>query len=334
MATIRKRGDYQWQAQIRKRGYPEQVCTFNTKAEAEAWARRVESEMDRGAFAVGQAEADRTTLGEALERYWIEIASKKRYPEKERWQINRWLKHPHSKCFLGRLRGADLAKYRDDRRAQGKAENTIRIELAVISHLYEIARKEWGMEGLPNPIKNIRMPKGSRERDRRLEAGEYERIAAALDGSENIWARPVFDFAIETALRQGMLFKLKWSWVDLERRIIHVPPECRGADNKCVPATLPLSTRAAAVLQALPRSIDGRVFPTSQNAAVCVWKRALRRLGIDNLRWHDLRHEAASRLFEKGLNPFEVAAITGHKTLNTLRRYTHLRAENLLEKLG
>ena len=80
MATIRKRGDYQWQAQIRKRGYPKQVNTFNTKAEAEAWARRVESEMDRGAFAVGQAEADRTTLGEALERYWIEIASKKRYP--------------------------------------------------------------------------------------------------------------------------------------------------------------------------------------------------------------------------------------------------------------
>jgi integrase len=103
--------------------------------------------------------------------------------------------------------------------------------------------------------------------------------------------------------------------------------------NKCVPAALPLSTRAAAILRALPRSIDGRVFPTTQNALVCVWKRALKRLCVKNLRWHDLRHEAASRLFEKGLNPFQVASITGHKTLNTLRRYTHLRPEDLLERL-
>jgi integrase len=77
-------------------------------------------------------------------------------------------------------------------------------------------------------------------------------------------------------------------------------------------------------LRSLPRSTDGLVIPTTQNAIICVWKRTLKRLGIDGLRWHDLRHEAASRLFEKKLNPIEVASVTGHKTLTMLRRYTHL----------
>ncbi len=76
------------------------------------------------------------------------------------------------------------------------------------------------------------------------------------------------------------------------------------------------------------------MLPTTQNAVVCVWKETLRRLGIKDLRWHDLRHEAASRLFEKGLNPMEVASITGHKNLNMLRRYTHLQPDALAQKLG
>ena len=190
------------------------------------------------------------------------------------------------------------------------------------------------MESLLNPLKNIRKPSGSRERDRRLRAGEYAALVSELEKCGNPWVKPMFEIAVETALRQGMLFVLRWEWVNLDKRVIAVPQQFRGTGNKAVPAVIPLSQRAVTVLSVLPKSINGELFPTTQNALVCAWKRALRRLKISDLRWHDLRHEAAARLFEKGLNPMEVATITGHKNLNMLRRYTHLCGENLAAKLG
>jgi integrase len=332
MASFSKRGAY-WRAQIRRKGYPEQNRTFDSKAQAEAWARSIENEMDRGVFRC-RFESESTTLHEALERYWREIYSQKKHPAQERQRINHWQKQTVAKYFLAHLRGHDFAKYRDARLAAGKATNTVRLELALVGHLFEIARKEWGMEGLLNPLKNIRKPSGSKERDRRLRAGEYEKLAAALDASGNPWVRPAFDLAIETSLRQGMLFKLRWSWVDLPKRVIRIPPEFRGTGNKVVPAHVPLTSKAQAVLSALPRSIDGMVLATTQNAALVQWNRIKVTIGLNDLRWHDLRHEAASRFFEAGLNPMEVASITGHKNLTMLRRYTHLAPEDLAQKLS
>ena len=332
MASITKRGKF-WRAQVVRRGYPPQYRTFDHRAEADAWARTLESEMDRGVF-LSRAEAERTTLADALQRYKTEISANKAHPQQDNQRIGHWLRQDLAHYFLANLRGADFARYRDGRLALGRAANTVRLELALVGHLFEIARKEWGMEGLMNPLKNIRKPSGSHERDRRLTAGEFEKLADALSTSENPWVRPAFDLAIETSLRQGMLIALRWDWVDLSRPVIWIPAEFRRHGNKGVPPALPLSLKAVAVLRSLPRSTDGRVFPTTQNAIVCVWKKTLKRLGITDLRWHDLRHEAASRLFEKGLNPIEVASITGHKTLSMLRRYTHLQPENLARKLG
>lgn len=332
MATITKRNQY-WRAQVRRRGYPDQYRSFDTRVQAEAWARSVENEMDRGIFR-SRDEAERTTLDEALDRYWTEIGSQKKHPAQERQRINHWKRQSLAKYFLANLRGLDFAKYRDRRLAEGKATNTVRLELALVAHLFEIARKEWGLEGLANPLKNIRKPSGSRERDRRLRPGEYETLAAALDTCGNSWTRPAFDLAIETSLRQAMLFELRWSWINLVSRVIRIPAEYRGTGNKVVPAHVPLTSKAVAVLSALPRSIDGRVLGTTQNAVLVQWKRTVHTLEIKDLRWHDLRHEAASRFFEAGLNPMEVASITGHKNLNMLRRYTHLAPEDLAGKLA
>ena len=332
MATLTKRGNY-WRAQVRRLGFPPQSKTFDTNAEAEAWARATESEMDRGIF-VSRAEAERTTFAEALERYKTTISSRKAHPAQDYQRISHWLRQPLAHRYLTNLKGADFAQYRDMRRTVGRAENTIRLELALVSHLFEIARKEWGMESLLNPLRNIRKPSGSRERDRRLVAGEYERIAEALAGSANRWVRPAFDLAIETSLRQGMLVQLRWEWVDLDRQTVTIPVAFRRHGNKGVPAVLPLSSRAVHVLRSLPQSATGPILATSANALRCMWKRTLKELGIVNLRWHDLRHEAASRFFEKGLHPLEVASITGHKSLTMLRRYTHLQPEALAAKLG
>ena len=97
---------------------------------------------------------------------------------------------------------------------------------------------------------------------------------------------------------------------------------------------LAVVARMGPVLKALPQQTTGPVLETTANAIRCIWKRTLKALGIENLRWHDLRHEAASRFFEKGLHPLEVASITGHKSLTMLRRYTHLQPEALAAKLG
>lgn len=341
MAYIKQRGAY-WRAEVRRFGYKPVYRTFDTQKQAQQWARRVEAEMDAGLF-IDRTEAERTTLSEALKRYQREIVPTKRHPYQENQRIERWLRHDLAFRTLANLRGVDFANYRDARRTDGRAENTIRLELQVISHLYEIARKEWGMEGLLNPLKNIRKPSGSRARERRLQSGEYERIHALLASSSNPFAAPAFELAIETSLRQGTLFKLRWEWIDFSARVIRIPRDAQGAENKGVPATLPLATKALAVIQGIrPKDEHGNhvlhpsgpVLNTTTNAVICIWKRALVRLGVNDLRWHDLRHEATSRLFEKGLHPLEVASITGHKSMQMLKRYTHLKPESLLEKLG
>lgn len=359
MAYISQRGPY-WRAEIRRRGYKPVYRTFDTKQQAEKWARRVEGDMESGAY-LDRSESERTTLREALERYKRDIVPEKRHPYQENRRIDRWIRHDLAYRTLAGLRGADFAKYRDERRSAGRAENTIRLELQIVSHLFEIARKEWGMEGLRNPLDNIRKPTGSQARDRRLRSGEFEKLHRLLSASGNRWVAPAFELAIETSLRQSALFSVRWEWLDTDSRLIKFPPDARGADNKGVPAVLPLSSRAinvfrnlAAIAEGaearLARSmygppnvgftgLTGRVFGTSTNAVICVWKRTIKTASIEDpdlstLRWHDLRHEAASRLFEKGLHPMEVASITGHRSMQMLKRYTHLKPESLLEKLG
>jgi integrase len=136
--------------------------------------------------------------------------------------------------------------------------------------------------------------------------------------------------ALETAMRQGELVNLRWEHVHLARRIAHLPDTKNGE-----PRTVPLSTAALKILRSLPRSLTGQVFVGLTSEAVKrAFARAVRRAGIDDLHFHDLRHEATSALFERGLNIMEVASITGHKDLRMLRRYTHLRAEDLAKKLG
>ena len=325
MATVSKRGKY-WRAQIRRLGFPPQHKTFDTHAEAEAWARVVECEMDRGIFS-SRVEAERTTLAAALERYKNEISSRKAHPAQESQRISRWLRQPLAHRYLASLRGADFAQYRDMRRADGREENTIRLEMALVSHLFEIARKKWGMESLLHPLNNIRKPSGSRERDRRLRDGEYSLIADALDHSGNTMRTP--------GLRPG------------HRNLAaagHVAAAALGVGRPCAPDHRnPFVVSAArqrgragctAVVAACRRSAEVTSGPGDRTGVAHDGQRVALRLeacsegtGHKDLRWHDLRHEAASRFFEKGLHPLELASITGYKSLTMLRRYTHLQPD-------
>lgn len=329
MASIDKRGPFQWRVRVKKKGYASVTKTFSDKQNAEAWARKTESEMERGAF-VCSREAENTTLSEALERYAQEISPEKKGRGQELQRIKIWKTHALAQRALSSLRGADLAKYRDERVSAGKASNTIRLELVIISHLFTIARKEWGMESLVNPVQLIRMPKPSIERDRRLQGDEAERLRNAASKSKSCEIGPIIDIAIETAARRGEIAAMRWEYINLARKTWHIPEAKNGT-----PRTVPLSLKAIEVLQRLPRMIDGKVWKLRREQGITqAFERVCARAQIGNLHFHDLRHEATSRFFEKGLNMMEVASITGHKDLKMLKRYTHLRAEDLAAKLG
>lgn len=327
MATFEKRRGT-WRVKVRRRGFPVQTMSFDSKSAAESWARQIETEMDKGAL-VSNAEAERTTLKEALERYEREVTIYKKGQLQEKQRIKHWKNQPLAARSLARVRGVDIAGYRDERLKAKKGANTIRLELALISHLYTVATQEWGMESLANPVKNVRKPRVPAGRNRRLEEGEEKSLGAAADKSSLSWLRPIIEIAIETAMRQGEILRLKWKDVDLKSRIAFLR-DTKSGD----PRAVPLSTRAKAVLEDLPKSLDGRVFPITQWSLEHAFRDACAAAKIEGLRFHDLRHEATSRLFERDMDHMEVATITGHKTLAMLKRYTHLRAKNLLRKLG
>ncbi len=278
--------------------------------------------------------AARITLEAALDRYEQEVSSKKKSHEMEKYRIERWKKGSLSGRFLNSLKGYDFAKYRDERLAEGKAPNTIRLELAIISHLFTIAQKEWGIDTLNNPVKAIRLPSPGKARERRLSNREEEILLSACQASRSTGLADVAILALETAMRQAEILGIEWANVDLLKRVVHLPETKNGTSRD-----VPLSPRALEVLnkrKKIVRINTDKVFYNwkTANSFKHTWIRAVKKAGIEDLHFHDLRHEATSHFFEKGLNIMEVAAITGHKDLKMLKRYTHLRATDLAKKLA
>jgi len=332
MASFRKRGSGLWQAQIRKKGYPTQTKTFKTRLAAAQWVRSIEYEIDRGLF-ISRNEADTATVAELLNRYLREYTPHKKGAGPEACRIRALLRHSIATRFIGTVRGVDMARYRDER-LEKVTGGSVRRELTILSHLFEVSRKEWGIF-VHNPVRDIKLPTENRARNRRLlgaqdgSDSEEARLFRACRRSRNPYLLPIVRLALETAMRQSELVGMHWQHIDLNRRTIFLP-QTKNGDSRAVP----LSTDAVAVLKALPRGIKGDVFPGVTTEAIKkAFIRARQRTDIEDLHFHDLRHEATTRFFEQGLNIMEVSSITGHRDLQMLRRYTHLRAEDLAKKL-
>jgi integrase len=321
MATITRRSAG-WQVQIRKKGYPAVSKMFDRKPDAESWARMVESEMDRGQF-TDRTEAEKTTLGEILSRYKAEVSASKRGFRAENSRINRFLRHPLANRFLSTLKSSDFAAYRDERLHEVSG-TSVNKELNLVSLAIDTARREWDIH-VDNPVKLIRRPKNNRPRERRVEADELKKLLGATNSA---MLSAIITLAQETAMRRGEIANLRWEHVKLAERTLHIPQTKTDS-----PRTVPLSSRAAECLRKLPRRIDGYVFGMRADSITQAFERACERAAIRDLRFHDLRHEATSRLFELGLNPMQVSAITGHRTLEMLKRYTHIRANELVRLL-
>jgi integrase len=333
MANLRKRGPSQWQAQVRVCGYPNQTKTFDTRAAAERWAKATEVEMAQGAF-LSRTNAQSTTLRELLDRYLTEVSPLKKGAEIEAVRIKAFQRHPLACRYVATIRGLDIARFRDER-MKSVSSATVRRELIILSHVFEVARKEWDIYVL-NPIRDVKLPHNGRARDRRLvtaDAGsgsEETRLFIACENARNQYLSAMVRLAIETGMRQGELLALRWENIDLNRRTAFLP-DTKNGDAR----TVPLSSIAIETLTLMHNPGQGRVFDgVTREAIKRAFMRATVRAGIHDFHFHDLRHEATTRFFERGLNVMEVASITGHKDLGMLRRYTHLKAEDLAKKLG
>jgi integrase len=332
MATISKRGKHQWQAKIRRKGYPLQSNTFERKIDAEQWARDIENEMDRGVF-VSRKEAESTTLHEALDRFIDEYIPNLKMVANETRRAKAIQAREIASLYMATIRTKHIAEFIKEREDEGVKPNTIRLDLAILSRLFEVAATDWGMESLSNPVKRARKPKLNGGRTRRLqpaqskdEKSEEERLLAACGEK----FRPVVQFAIETAMRRSEIANLTWANIDLKSKTAYLS-ETKNMTER----TVPLSPTAIGILKGIPRRIVGSVFGMSENAITIAMRRAREDAGIEGLTFHDLRHEATSRLFENtGLDLLEIAEITGHKSLQMLKRYTHLRADRLAERLA
>ena len=326
MASITKRQN-KWQVRIRLSNYPTVTKTFNKKSHALAWARETEIQIEKGLLTTGYDKAEET-LGEVLERYLSEITPSKKGQKVEAIRLKKLMRDPIAATKFGHLKPSHLIKYRNQRLKEVSG-STVKKELSLISDVFETAIKEWDMPINGNPIRQITKPKENKPRDRRLENDEEERLLLACSQSRNPYLLPFVIVATETTMRRGELLKLERQHLNLNNRTAYLPMTKNG-DSR----TVPLSTRAIATLNKIPIHISGKVFPLSETALRGLWNRACRRAGINDLHLHDLRHEGTSRLFELGLNIMEVSTITGHKDLKMLKRYTHLKAEDLALKLG
>lgn len=329
MATITKRKTG-WSVQIRRKGYAQQTCTLPTKAEAQAWAREQEGRIDRAIAPVNLSLLRGTTLRDVLNRYLKEVTPSKDSATSEGFRLRKMLREqPLFDLALADLAPKVFADYRTARLALVKP-GTVHRELGLIRHALETARREWNMDLPSNPLDRVKRPRLSNARERRLGHGDHDLLLTALQRTRNPLVAPVVEFAIHTAMRRGEILALRWEQVSLRTRTAYI------ADSKTgVPRTIPLLDGAVAILESLrPTPAHGPVFPLSMEALKQAWQRARDRAGLRDLHFHDLRHEAISRLCEMGLTLPEVALISGHRDPRMLFRYINLRPADLAQKLA
>ncbi|TPL84067.1 site-specific integrase [Mesorhizobium sp. B2-3-14] len=353
MASIRKRNG-KWNVQVRRKGSSPRSRSFLVKADALEWAREIERSLDRQELGPDRRTLKSVTLAELVIRYRNEVLPKKRSCRFETILLDRFIRYPIASKSLNDLQPKDFAHYRDQRlkevsRLTGRpvTAKSLRRELAPLYHMFKMAKTEWHIP-TGNPLQDLYLPAIDVRRERRLRPGEEERLLleagklTTLDGQPQLFVGPIIMFATETAMRQGEILGVEFRHIDFERSLLVIPLTKNGHSR-----TIPLTNKARGCLtlafaQPRPDQIGPpHVIPTTKAFPIHVevlktsWTRICRRATptIEDLHFHDLRHEAISRLFELGLTVPEVASISGHRTLAQLMRYSHASQEVVRTKL-
>lgn len=326
---------------------------FDTLDEARAFRdrKRADLAIDPTAKLVLQSreakrEAARLTLDSLLARYADEVTPAKKGKRAELLRIKKLRRFPIAALPVQLVDRSALRDFMQAGTKEGWSSSTARKYLMLISGVFTTAVKRWGYS-FDNPVRTVEVPSNGVGRTRRLELGEYDRLLVAVKRCRNRYMPALFVLAVETAARRGELLKLDWKDVDL-KTCTAVLRDTKNSEDRVIP----LSSLARQTLNGLTRAIAGPVFPLAEHKARSGFEMARLRARrtyekectdtgkepdpnyLSGVRFHDLRREATTRLFERGFDIMEAASVTGHKTLSMLKRYTNLRAEDLARKLG
>lgn len=347
MAAIKQRGRA-WRAQLCVNGIRESR-SFDTEAEAKDWARRREAEILCSQLRAPDEEVKGTLydLLEKLKQTKTTERRTRRTQQAETYRISRLQRHPICKKVVRDLTIEDFETYKRARRAEGVTTATVRRELNIVRARFNDLVADRML--VSNPVAHAMKKMGKdREVARLLTPDEMARLKMAHEElnhhpRKNPWLFWALEFAAESGLRKSELLGLRWEDVNLQRRVAHIRrvhdlPDGQG--NTTTDGTknglcrdLPLSPTAIEILNSLPRAVDPRarnwVFPTTYDALECAFQRLKRRAGIADVRWHDLRHMAATKHLKRLKNVGHAAIVTGHKDWKSLRRYVHLTADDV-----
>lgn len=329
MASVRKLKTGVWIATVRRAGHPSKSKCFKSKTEAVRWS------VDHEAWvmqqpAQGAHPRSNLRLYELLD--WFDKVQVPKYRSRATaLGITKSLRSHLPNCDLRQLTPDSVARYRDTRLTAGRSGSTVVRELNVLTRAINLAKKELGVQLPANPAQEVVRPKVNPPKDRRPLQKELNKIldtAFKKGAPELAWS---LELAIETGMRLGELMSIRIEDVNFPSRTIRLIRTKNGEQRD-----VPLSKKGYELVQHLKggRNTGELLYRwKTPEGLKSAWRRLRQEAGIQGLRFHDLRHEAASRFFEKGLNQFQVAAITGHKTLQMLKRYTHLRATDLAKLL-
>jgi len=340
VAAIQKRGSV-FRVRIIRKGYQTQSKTFNSRVEAIKWARKIETEIDQGVIKPNKTLANRMldqqlSFGEAAEHYIKNYSIHKRNCKTESGTIKTLIRHWGNE-HVQSIDKAKVFALRDDLLSRGRSGDTVNHYFNAISKVYQMLQAEWSI-AIDNPAKNIKRLPANPSRTKRINGETETALLSACAHSTSKLLKPIVQFALETGMRRGEIMGLKWSDIDLpsRRAFLHVTKNGE-------PRQVPLTLKAIQILCEIKNEHPEQVFPLSMDAlrryfdkAIKVAKENWKSEGVnpfDDVRLHDCRHEALSRLSDAGLNVIELSHISGHKTLTQLARYTHPSHEAIFAKL-
>lgn len=336
MASITQRNS-SFRVRIHRKDNKPISKSFKTQSEALDWLKRIEAQLQLGIYEEPCTKAHinpKMNFGVAVEKY-LKSHSIHKVSHRDEAYILKILSKRWYKKLLEDVGKHEIANLKDDLITQNRAASTINHYLNALSQLYQVAINEWGLK-ISNPIEGIkRIPEPS-GRMKRLSREAEQILLEECQKNGHDQLRHLVIIAIETGMRQGEILSMRWEDVDLMNRHIFLR-HTKNGDSRQVP----LTTRAKETLEQLKCKDENELVFTQ-----CHWvlrkqfSRVVKSLASTDensyfcgLRFHDLRHEALSRLSDKGLNVIELAHISGHRTLAMLRRYTHPCHVSLLQKL-
>ena len=325
-----------WRAQVRRKGHPAYTQTFATKAQAEAWARQVEAQIDAGKRPDGRAVLGRAYLvRDAIDEYRKLRAHTRPVADdsSEHYQLKSLARELGGHDVLA-LSVDDLVGFARARAEDGAGPYTVNMDLGKLGTVLRLVS---GVKRLNLPdvvtmarpvLHHLGLIGGGGRRERRPNDDELARVLAWLASERGQVYADAVRFAVATAMRRAEYCRIVWEDVDAERQMVLVRQRKHPRSKRTNDEWVPLLHGAWELLQAQPTRA-GRVFPIHPQTISKYFREACAALSIPDLQLRDMRHEGVSQLFEYGYAIPEVALVSGHKKWDTLRRYTQLKPEEL-----